>query len=191
MENRDMRGTPPDPKAMKKVGLLISVFMGVTMSFFLSLLGNFLGSLQGGQFTIPGFLISFAISTVISLVIGFIVPMKRVGDAAVRSAKLRPHSIQARLLESLISDCIYTPVITLAMVAYAYFQSRAHAPAEALEHMPGFFQMFIGSFIACMIAGYILIFIFMPLYMKLSMRICGIQPPPAGGPPAGGPPSGH
>ena len=55
----------------------MSILMGVTMSFGLSLCGNLLS----GQFTVQGFLMSFLISTLISLVIGFLVPMKRVGDA--------------------------------------------------------------------------------------------------------------
>ncbi len=180
----------PDPKAMKKVGLLMNVFMGVTMSIFLSFVGNFMGFLQSGKFSVIGYLINVGISTVISLIIGFIVPIKKFGDGAVRAAKLQPHSIKARLLESLISDCIYTPILSLCMVAYEYFTMRAHAAPEAIEHMPGFFQMFFGSFLACMTAGFILIFIFMPFYLKLSMKLSGITPPPAGGPPSGGPPAG-
>jgi len=172
----------PDPKAMKKIGVMMNLLMGVTLSFCLSLLGN----LMGGHFTVPGFLISFAISFVISLIIGFVVPHRQAGEAAVRKIGARPGSIKARLMESLISDCIYTPVMTLIMVAYAYFTSRAHASPEALEHMPDFFQMFIGSFIACMIVGYILIFVFMPLYLKLSCKANGVPfPPGAGGPPPG------
>lgn len=184
MENRDMRRAP-DPKAMKKVGLLMNIFMGVTMSICLSFVGNFMGFLQSGKFSVVGYLINVGISTVISLIIGFVVPMKKLGDGAVRAAKLKPHTIKARLLESLISDCIYTPALSLCMVAYEYFTMRAHAAPEALEHMPGFFQMFIGSFLACMVVGYILIFIFTPVYLKLSMKLSGIQPPPAGGPPRG------
>lgn len=173
-----MRGAP-DPKAMKKVGLLMNIFMGVTMSIFLSFVGNFIGFLQSGKFSVIGYLIGVGISTVISIILGFIVPIKKIGDGAVRAAKLQPHSIKARLLESLISDCIYTPVLSLCMVAYEYFSSRAHAPAEALEHMPGFFQMFFGSFLACMVVGFILIFIFMPVYLGLAMKLSGITPPPA------------
>ena len=65
-----------DRKVMKKVGMTISLFMGVAMSFFLSLTGT----LTSGHFTIPSWLISFAVSTVISIVIGLLIPMKIVNE---------------------------------------------------------------------------------------------------------------
>ncbi len=128
--------------------------MGVTMSICLSFVGNFMGFLQSGKFSLVGYLISVSISTVISVIIGLLIPMKKIGDAAVRAAELKPFTVKAKLLEALISDCIYTPILTASMVAYEYFTMRAHASPEALEHMPTFFQMFIGSFFACMIVGY-------------------------------------
>ncbi|MCR4781085.1 MAG: hypothetical protein K5876_08325 [Ruminiclostridium sp.] len=163
-----------DPKKMKKIGFQMNLLMGFTLSLCLSLLGNLLG----GHFTVPGFLISFVISFIISLLIGTFIPHRKASESAVRAVKARPGSIKARLMESLISDCIYTPIITLAMVGLAYFTSRANASPEALEHMPSFFQMFIGSFIACMIVGYILIFIFMPIFMKLVFSANGVPFPP-------------
>ena len=103
-------------KKMKAVGRDISICMGVTMSFFLSLVGN----LMGGHFTVPGFLISFVVSTVISLIIGFIIPMKKVTEGARNLFKLKPFTIGARCVESLTSDLIYTPIMTLIMVFMAW-----------------------------------------------------------------------
>ncbi len=189
MDNRppEMQGAPnpngapgmpprPDPKAMKKMGLLMSLFMGVTLSLCLSLTGL----LSAGQFTVPALLVNFLISFVISMVIGFLVPMKKVGDSAVRGAKLRPGSWGARFLESLISDLIYTPIITIAMVTIAYFNVMSHIP-EGVQGPP-YVPMLLKSLLISMVVGYVLIFIFMPLFMKLSMKICGITPPPAGRP---------
>ena len=174
--------TMPDPNVMKKIGAQMNILMGVMMSLCLSLLGNLLG----GHFTIVGFLLSFVISLIISLIIGFCVPHRKWSENAVRAFKAEPGTIQARLVEALISDCVYTPVITLAMVAFAYFMSRANASPEALANMPGFFQMFIGSFFACMVVGYILIFFLMPVFMKLVFTKNGLPfPPPQ--PPQGGP----
>ena len=166
----------PDPKAMKKMGLLMSLFMGVTLSLCLSLTGL----LSAGQFTVPALLVNFLISFVISMVIGFLVPMKKVGDSAVRGAKLRPGSWGARFLESLISDLIYTPIITIAMVTIAYFNVMSHIPEDVQG--PPYVPMLLKSLLISMVVGYVLIFIFMPLFMKLSMKICGITPPPAGRP---------
>ena len=140
-------------KVEKKIGIWMSILMGVTMSFGLSLTGN----LFSGQFTMQGFLLSFLVSTLISLVIGFLVPMKKVGDAAVRKAGIRPRSLGANLLTALISDLIYTPVITLVMVIMAYVNATSHG-----AQIP-FLPMFLRSLLISLLVGYVLIFIFMPL----------------------------
>ncbi|MBR1763791.1 MAG: hypothetical protein IJ746_00170 [Ruminococcus sp.] len=152
---------------MKKIGMQVSILMSLTLSFCLSLSGNLLS----GKFTVPGFLISFAASTVISLVIGLLVPMKRVGDAAVSKAGLKEHSLPARCLESLISDLIYTPFITLVMVFLAYKNATRHG--ADLSFLP----MFGKSLLSSMVIGFVLIFIFQPLYVKLVLKRNGVGGP--------------
>ena len=142
---------------MKKIGRKMSILMGVTLSFFLSLQGNLLS----GHFSVPAFLISFAVSTAISLIIGFLVPMKKVGDGVCNALHVKPRSIPARLAETLVSDVIYTPIITLAMVALAWKSATAHG-----AQIP-FLPMFLHSLGLSMITGFVLIFIFMPLFMRL------------------------
>lgn len=90
----------------------MSILMGVTLSFFMSLLGT----LISGHFTFVSWLISFGISLAISLFIGFVVPMPRIEAAACRKAKLHPGTLPATLLSALISDTIYTPLMTVVMV---------------------------------------------------------------------------
>ena len=46
-------------KAMKKTGMKMSLCMGITLSFFLSLTGT----VTSGHFSVSGWLISFVIST--------------------------------------------------------------------------------------------------------------------------------
>lgn len=96
---------------IKKIGIIMSILMGVTLSFFMSLLGT----LTSGHFTVISWLISFGISLVISLIIGFIVPMQRIEAAACRKAKLRPGTLPATLLSALISNTIYTPIMSVVM----------------------------------------------------------------------------
>lgn len=114
---------------MKKMGLIMSVLMGFTMSIILSLVGT-LGS---GHFTVMGWLKSFAISLVISLILGFIIPMKKVSDAACSKAGVSVNTIKGRLLGSLISDLIYTPLITLIMVAIAVMGATKAIDAQIAE----------------------------------------------------------
>ena len=122
-----------------------------------------------GAFSVAGFLISFVISTIVSLVIGFIVPMKKVNDSVSGKLNLKQGTMAARFVESLISDIIYTPIMTLLMVFFAYRQATAHG-----AQIP-FLPMFLSSLVVCLIVGYVLIFIFMPIYMKLVMKKNGLD----------------
>ena len=155
---------------MKKMGIQMSLLMGVTLSFFLSLTGL----ISAKQFSIPALLINFAISFVISMIIGLLIPMKKVGDAAVAKAGFEPRSMKARLLETLISDSIYTPIITFCMVFMAYKQATSHG-----AKIP-FPPMLIKSEIISLIVGFVLIFIFQPMFLKLVMKKNGVGGPPNG-----------
>ena len=151
-------------KKAKKANLHMSLLMAVTLSFFLSLLGL----VSAGQFNVPEFIKSFCISFVISLIIGFFVPMQRVGAAAAKALKLKRGSIGARLIESLISDLIYTPIITFCMVFMAYKAATAHGAPLKLA------PMLIRSEIISILAAYVLIFIITPIYLKLVMKKNGL-----------------
>lgn len=148
---------------MKKVGLGMAISMGVVMSFFLSLVGM----LSSGHFTFPGFVASFLVSTIVSMIIGFIVPIGKVSEMACRSLKLRPGTLPNRLFSSLISNTIYTPIMTLVMVSLARFSIIKNSGGQA--EVP-FGPMFIKSLIIGYIVGYVLVFIFMPLFMKILFK---------------------
>ena len=117
------------------------------------------------------------VSSVISLLIGFIIPMGKVSEGARIKAGLERGSIKARLLETLISDLIYTPVITIAMIAIV----RAMVPEQALESMPPFGIMFIRSLLMCFVAGFVLIFLLMPIFRNMAFKKYDIPLGPVGG----------
>ncbi len=143
---------------MKKAGQKMSLCMGITMSFFLSLTGL----LSSGHFTIPSFVINFLISTVISLVIGLFIPMKKITDAAVQKTGMTPGKFGTRCFESLISDLIYTPVMTFCMVAMAHHNAVSHG-----QEMPPLIRMYLPSLGISMLVGFVLIFIITPVYTKM------------------------
>lgn len=147
-------------ETMKKVGRKMSLYMGVTMSFVLSLVGN----LSSGHFTFPGFLLSFVISTVVALLIGMIVPVGKITRDALKNAKLAPDSTGGKLLSALISDLIYTPVMTLLMVFLAYRQAVSHGAQL------NFLSMFLPSLLLSLVVGYFCIFFIEPVYMNLVMK---------------------
>ena len=152
---------------MKKIGQKMSILMGVTLSFCLSLTGN----LSSGHFSLIGFVTSFLISLVISLLIGFLVPMRRVEESLCGRLGLKDRSLGKRCFTALISDVIYTPIITVVMVTMAYKQATAHG-----AQMP-YLPMLLKSLLLCMVIGYVLIFVFEPFFLKMLLKRSGIGGP--------------
>ena len=148
---------------MKVIGRKMSIRMGILMSFSLALVGT----LTSGHFTPVGFVISFFVSTVVSLVIGFVVPVGKLSGDFCRKRNLAPESLANRIVSSLISDLIYTPVITLVMVALAY--RMAMIQSGNMAQIP-FIPMFIRSLLICFPVGFVLIFIFMPMFLRQLMK---------------------
>ena len=144
-------------KQMRSIGRKMNLCMAVTLSFFLSLIGM----ASSGHFKVEGWIISFVVSIIISLIIGFLIPIKKVTDRASAKFNMEPGRISTRCFESLISDLIFTPVMTLCMVFLSYSKAvKTGAPVS-------FLQMFLPSLGICMVAGFILIFIFTPLFLKM------------------------
>ena len=151
---------------MQKIGMKMGLLMGLSLSFCLSLYGN----LKSGHFTIPAFLVSFLISFVISVIIGVVVPMPKLEAGVCEKLGVNQRSPGGNALTSLISDLIYTPVITLAMTLLAYKQATAHGAS-----IP-FLGMFIGSLLISLLIGFVLIILLKPLFLKLVLKSNGITP---------------
>ena len=147
-------------KEMRRAGQKMSLYMGVTLSFILSLVGT----LSSGHFTVPGWLISFVCSTIIALIIGFVVPMGKISRDFTEKLNLDPESVPAKLLKALVSDLIYTPLITLAMVYMAYRQASAHG-----AHV-NFWGMFLPSLLLSLVVAYFCIYFIEPIFLKKVMR---------------------
>ncbi len=150
-------------QVMKTIGIKMSILMGLTLSFFLSLVGTFFGTMRAGRpFPPVGWLISFFVSLAVSLIIGFAVPMGRISRSV--DKEFGHGTLKARLVDALISDLIYTPVITLLMVFLNYRQAVAQGSQAP------FLAMFLPSLALCLVVGYVLIFIFQPMFMKQLMK---------------------
>jgi len=156
---------------MKAVGLKISLLMALLMSFSLSLTGNLTAERPPNMPMAPiiiGFLASFGVSFVVSFAIGLVVPMPNVNAALARKFHLQPWALKTHIVESIVSNLIYTPLMTTTMVTFVYFCLMPKGPK------PPFLPMFIESQIICFIVAQVLIFIFVPLILKLVL--------PKGGP---------
>lgn len=150
-------------KQMRKAGLKIVLAMALLMSFTLSLTGNLLAErpaeMPMGPIVI-GFILCFVLSFIVSFAIGMIVPMPKVNAALARKFHLQQGTLKAGLIESFASNLIYTPIVTLVMVAFVYC---ALMPAE---FRPPFLPMFLHSLVVCFVVGQVIIFICTPLMIK-------------------------
>ena len=150
---------------MKKIGLQMNLLMALSLSFALSLYGN----LSSGHFRFPAFLLSFLLSAVISFVIGLLVPMPKLEQKICGKVGADPRSAGGNAVMSLVSDLIYTPVITLAMTGLAYPQAVKHGASVS------FGGMFLVSLLISMLIGFVLIFILKPLFLRLVLRMNGLE----------------
>ena len=142
---------------MKKAGMKMSLLMGGTMSFVLS----FIGLLSSGRFTIIGFLKNFLISFAIGALLGTIVPMKKISDRLIDRLDLERGSVKARIIESLVSALVFSPLMTFIMVYMAYSQAVAHGARLS------FWPMLLRSEIISAICAFVLSFIISPVYARL------------------------
>ena len=141
----------------------MNLTMGITLSFCLSLIGN-LTSENG--FRIVGFLVSLAVSFLISLFIGFNIRIGMIEGMICGMAGAKRGTMKARLLESVISDIIYTPLITFCMVLLAWFMSGKAFPLGAV---------FFRSLLISLGAAFVIIFIVKPLYFNAAMKKYGVE----------------
>ncbi len=160
-------------KTERKIKNLMSIFMGVSLSFFLS----FVGVLSSGHFTLIGWLLSFFISALISIIVGLVIPIRKICTACCAKCGFKERTLPFHLLDSLISDLIYTPFLTFVMGFLACFMAKRQV-AKAFEAgtdpklLPqiDFFQLFLPAVILTIIVGYFLIFILQPLFMKFLLK---------------------
>ncbi len=177
-------------QTIKKIGREMGIYMSIVMSLFLSLIGT----LMSGHFKVQSFILSFLISLMISIVISMLVPMGKVSQSVDRKMNLRPGSMKARCMESLVSDLIYTPIMTVCMVSFAYMMAmkQSHGHTD-MKYVPTLLR----SLGVSLVVGYLLVFIFQPLFLKMLLKKYNVPQGPGGpgagkpGPGAGRPESGE
>lgn len=157
-------------KKMKKVGFHMNILMGFVISLCLSTT-NTMAAEKPDMYT---WLISFGTSALISFAVSFIIPMRKIEGGALHALKIKERTLPAKLISTFISDLIYTPFLTLAMVALVRMivtkASNGHA------HFPPFPIMFIKSFIFSFVVAYCIIYILQPLILRFVLKANGIAP---------------
>lgn len=134
----------------------MNLLMSLTMSLAMSLTGN----LSSGSFTLPAFLKNFLISFPLSLLIGVLLPMKKISDALMEKLSLKAESVKGRCLSSLVSSLGYTPVMCFVMVYLAYRSALAHGVKL------NFLGMLPRSMAVSLAVAFVLSFLIAPVYAK-------------------------
>ncbi len=145
---------------MNKVKTKMGLMMSVTMSFCLSLTGM----LSSGKFTLPGFVRNFLISFLISTVITTFFPIRELVLKCTDKLNLKPGTLKFRLIGTLISDLLLSPIMTFVMVYLAFREAVMHGAS-----IP-FGPMLLKAEIISFVAAYILLYIITPIYMKIAFK---------------------
>ena len=162
----------------RKVGFHMNILMGFSLSLCLSLTNT----LSAEKPTLDTWLISFGVSALISFALSFLIPIKKMEDGILKKMHISPLSLAGKLIAALISDFIYTPVISLAMVSLVRFiiLKQSHGMAQ----LPPFIIMFGKSLIVSFIVAYCVIFLINRPLLRLVLKMNGIDqkridsPPP-------------
>ena len=98
--------------------------------------------------------------------------MKQLEDKACAKAGITGKPLACRALGSLISDLIYTPIITTAMVTMAYLKMQGGKPPYLI--------MWGKSMLSSLLVAYLLVFLVSENYMKLILKHNGVGGTPNG-----------
>lgn len=150
---------------VRKISQEMSIVMGATMSCVLSLVGL----IQSGNFTLVSYLTSVIMSFMLCTIVGLIIPAKKISNSLAARMQLQPGSIRARLLDSLVTTLVYSPLMTFLMVYMAYRQATSHGARINFGHM------LLKSELISFAVAFVVSFIISPIYLKLIFKRNGID----------------
>ena len=151
---------------MEKVEKTMGLLMGVSLSLLLTLTGT----LSSGSFALLSFLSGFLVSFAVSTLLTRILPVQKIASSLSKRLKLRKGTVPCRLLETLVSDLLMSPVMTLIMVWLAWRQATAHG-----ARIP-FGPMLLKSEILSFLVAFAAIFLLTPLFLKFALQRAGADP---------------
>ena len=152
--------------SIKKIDRSMSICMAITFSFFVTLVGTLVMMVRSGRFDPAGFAICFVANVVLGLIIGYAVPIGKMHFWFEK--KFGVGDILGRYVESMVTDLIYAPIMSLLIVCLSCFvMNRAQSPP--------FWETFLPLLGISFVLGFILAFIFIPFYIKLLIKKYGIK----------------
>ncbi|MCR5699109.1 MAG: hypothetical protein K6G52_05635 [Treponemataceae bacterium] len=135
--------------------------LGIVLSVVLTVFNTILL----GRYPFYNIAVCFGISLVIGIVIGLVVPFDLIFASECRRHNFKPDSFPTHMLLSLITDAIFTPLMTIPMVFFNYLM-----PGKDVVGQGNFvLDLVIGVFSSVGVA-YLFILIFMPFFKKIGKK---------------------
>ena len=172
----------------RKVSLVMSVLVSALMGIVASFLVMYFNTQAVQSSSIIGFyLTNVIISTVMGLVIAFVIPLGKIGNALAKKAHAAPPSFKFILLNGIPMAIGNTFIISLALSFLGVKMARSKLPAEALATLPPLPIMWLKGFIQLLLPTLVISYLFSIILAPLVARAVGFpkQGGPQGGP--GGP----
>ena len=138
----------------------MSICMGIMMSSSLT----FIGLLGAGNLSFPSFILNFVISFTVISVVGRFFDAGKISLDILQKHDIDPHSMKGRIMQALITDLIYSPIMTFIMTLIGYFMATRQGVQIS------YFPMFFKALITSVIAAFFLCLIFTPIFEKLIMK---------------------
>ena len=149
---------------MKKIENEISLLMGMTIGFVLTMVGL----ISSGTFSWPAFISSYLVSFLISQILTRIIPVRKISETLTKKMDLKQGSVMYRLVDTFISDLCYSPIMTFIMVSVAYYQATSHGAKL------NYGAMLLKSEVLSFIIAFIVIYFVSPLIIRTVLKRNGI-----------------
>lgn len=162
----------------KNIMKYIGIRMGLTVSVIMSVVGSVMGIADArakagaganlppfAVMLIPSLLVSLVVATILAIGLGIIIPMKKLNEGVAKATNAKGFVLL--LIQSVISDLLYTPFISLVM---SFVSTLLFAKVPSNVFVPAALGSFLRSLPVEFILALIAIIIFQPLIQKAAFK---------------------
>lgn len=168
-------------KIMRKKGILMCICMSFTMGLTFSTIAKLR---MGAPITVGSAISTMLSSAAIGLILGAIIPIKKLQDSTVSMLKVpEDNKILKLLVTSITSSLVFTPINCIPNMWFGMSMSLQDVPPDVVTipqrmifcaGLPHFVPAVISTIVMDVAIGTALGMLVSPLYNKLTNRICGI-----------------
>lgn len=152
--------------SMRKIGIFMNIAMGLTVSAILSAHGV----ISSGHATPKILVLSYAISAVVALCIGFFIPIRMINEKVTGNIKAKPVKIlAANVITNLFYVLIITSLLTTLMITLAKHQMNINHVPESVPR-PSVLKALPRSLASSYLISYVVTLILEPIYLNFAKK---------------------